>query len=177
MRIIVLAAPRICRLSAVCQVWFHFDPKYFQVRSTKCCTSFGNPGIDFIINVHNSSQCASKIGELVYYLQSLTFHYDGRLLVRLSRCWLIYHLGLFDADCEITAVTWIRYLIHTFLHLLFSWSTFCHVISKEELILHLCLHLGFSLQPSFVKRLPIKALHSILESICEHGRKHQAEEC
>ena len=50
-------------------------------------------------------QCASKVGELVYHLQSLTFHCDGRLLVRLSRCWLIYYLSLFDADCEIIAVT------------------------------------------------------------------------
>ena len=75
------------------------------------------------INVHNSRQCASKVGELVYHLQSLTFHCDGRFLVRLSRCWLIYYLSLFDADCEIIAVTWIRYLIHTFLHFLFCWST------------------------------------------------------
>ena len=66
--------------------------------------------------------------------QSLTFHCDGRLLVRLSRCWLIYYLSLFDADCEIIAVTWIRYLIHTFLHFFFCWSTLCHVISKEELV-------------------------------------------
>ena len=36
-------------------------------------------------------------------------------LVRLSRCWLINHLDLFDADCEVIAVTWIRYLIYTFL--------------------------------------------------------------
>ena len=40
--------------------------------------------------MHNSRQCASKVGELVYHMQSLTFHCDGRLLVRLSRCWLIY---------------------------------------------------------------------------------------
>ena len=39
--------------------------------------------IDFIINVHNARQCASKVGELVYHLQSLTFHCDGRRLVRL----------------------------------------------------------------------------------------------
>ena len=58
-----------------------------------------------IINVHNSRQCASKVGELVYHLQSLTFLCDGRLLVRLPRCWLIYYLSLFDADCEIIAVT------------------------------------------------------------------------
>ena len=31
MRIIVLAAPPICTLSALCQVWFHFGPKYFHV--------------------------------------------------------------------------------------------------------------------------------------------------
>ena len=31
--------------------------------------------------MHNSRQCASKVGELVYHLQSLTFHCDGRLLV------------------------------------------------------------------------------------------------
>ena len=84
--------------------------------------------------MHNSRQCASKIGELVYHLQSLTFHWDSRLLVRLYRCWLIYYLSLFDADCEIIAVTWIRYLIHTFLHFLFCWSTLCHVISQEELV-------------------------------------------
>ena len=82
--------------------------------SAKCCTSFGNAGIDFIINVHNSWQCTAMVGELVYHLQSLTFHCDGGLLVRLSRCWMIYHLSLFDADCEVIAVTWIRYLIHTF---------------------------------------------------------------
>ena len=73
--------------------------------SVKCCTAFGNPGIDFIINVHNSWQCVSKVGELVYHLQLLTFHCDGRLLISLSKCWLIYHLSLFYADCEIKAVT------------------------------------------------------------------------
>ena len=71
----------------------------------KCCTSFCNSITDLIINVHNSRQCASKVGELVYHLQSLTFHFDGRLLVRLSRCWLIYYLSLFDADGEVIAVT------------------------------------------------------------------------
>ena len=30
-----------------------------------------------------------------------TFHCDGSLLVRLSRCRLIYHLSTFHADCEI----------------------------------------------------------------------------
>ena len=113
--------------------WQHHRSVYFQLcvksdstlvqntytKPAKCCTSFGNPGIDFIINVHNSRQCASKVGELVYHLQSLTFHCDGRLLVRLSRCWLIYYLSLFDADCEIIAVTWIGYLIHT---LIFTFS-------------------------------------------------------
>ena len=64
--------------------------------------------------MHNSRQCASNVGELVYHLQSLTFHFDGRLLVRLSRCWLIYHLSLFYPDCEFIAGTWIRYLIYIF---------------------------------------------------------------
>ena len=31
MSIIVLAAPSICILSALCQVWLHFGPKYFHV--------------------------------------------------------------------------------------------------------------------------------------------------
>ena len=31
MRIIELATPPICILSALCQVWFHFGPKYFHV--------------------------------------------------------------------------------------------------------------------------------------------------
>ena len=120
MHTIVLAAPQLCRLSALCQAWFHLDPKH-----VVGCTSFGNPGIDFIINVHDSWQCASKVDEFFYYLQSLTFHCNGGLLVRLARCWLINHLGLFDADCEVIAVTGVRYLIYTFLHLLFCWSTLC----------------------------------------------------
>ena len=76
-----------------------------------------------IINVHDSWQCASKVGELVYHLQSLTFHCNVGLLVRLARCWLINHLGLFDADCEVIAVTGDRYFIYTFLHLPSCWST------------------------------------------------------
>ena len=83
--------------------------------------------------MHDSWQCASKVGELVYHLQSLTFHCNGGLLVRLARCWLINHLGLFDADCEVKAVTGVRYLIYTFLHLLFCWSTLCQTIRSFPL--------------------------------------------
>ena len=62
-------------------VFWHAVVKLSKFRSTtdlytlsaKCCTSFGNPGIDLFINVPNSRQCASKVGELVYHLQSLTF--------------------------------------------------------------------------------------------------------
>ena len=80
MRIIVYAAAPICILSTLCQVCFHF---YFHVVD-KCCTSLDNPSNDFIINVYNSRPCASKVGEPVYHLQSLTFHCDGRLLLMLS---------------------------------------------------------------------------------------------
>ena len=31
MHTIVLAAPHLCRLSALCQTWFHFDPKHYHV--------------------------------------------------------------------------------------------------------------------------------------------------
>ena len=55
------------------------------------------------------------VGEIVYHLQSLTFHCNGGLLVRLARCWLINHLGLFDADCEVRVVTGARYLFASFL--------------------------------------------------------------
>ena len=65
--------------------------------------------------MHDFWQCASKVGRLVYHLQTLTLHSNGGLLVRLARCWLINHVGLFDADCEVIAVTGVRYLIYTFL--------------------------------------------------------------
>ena len=78
--------------------------------------------------MHDSRQCAYKVGEPVYHLQSLTFHCNGGLLERLARCWLINLLGLFDADCEVIAVTGARYLIYTFFasSLLLEHSLPCH---------------------------------------------------
>ena len=57
------------RFACVCSTTdlytFSFVSSLIPLRSqilprSRCCASFGNPSIDFIINVHNSRQCASR---------------------------------------------------------------------------------------------------------------------
>ena len=56
--------------------------------------------------MHNSRQCASKVGKFVYPLQSLTFHCDDRLLVRLG-------LGLDDMSLAWPAVVLLLVFIYS----------------------------------------------------------------
>ena len=115
MRIVVLAAPRICRLSALYQVWFNFDPKYDRIstQSAKCCTSFGNSGIDTITNVHNSRRRAScKAFQALADIPPQSF-WD----------WLWHH------SCHMNRILNPHLFAFSFLL-----NTICHVISKEELI-------------------------------------------
>ena len=70
-------------------------------KSAKCYTGFCSSGCNFIINVHCSGESASQIGEFINNLQFLSIHCDSWFAVRLSRCWLVYYLRLFCADCDV----------------------------------------------------------------------------
>ena len=72
---------------------------------SECHTCFCNSVSDLIINVHSSGESASKVGEFINNLQFLSIHSDGWFIVRFSRCWMMYSLCLFCADCEIIAIT------------------------------------------------------------------------
>ena len=51
----------------------------------------------------------------------------------MSKCWLIYHLSLFDAVCGVIAVTWFKYLIHIILHFfLLEHPLPCHQQKKKK---------------------------------------------
>ena len=73
--------------------------------SSECHTCFCISGSDLFINVHCSGESASQIGEFINNFQSLPIHSDGWFIVRFSRCWLVYNLCLFCADCEIIVIT------------------------------------------------------------------------
>ena len=72
--------------------------------SSECNTCFCNSGSDLIINVHCSAESASQVGEFINNFQFLSIHSDGLFIVRFYRCWLVYNLCLFCADCEITVI-------------------------------------------------------------------------
>ena len=73
--------------------------------SSECYTVFCNSGSDLIINVHCSGKSASQVGEFIKNFQFLPIDSDGWFIVWFSRCWLVYNLCLFCADCEIIVIT------------------------------------------------------------------------
>ena len=64
-----LAVPKLCRLLALCQAWFRFDPRHFHM-TAKCYAGLSNSDSNLIIKVHCSRQSASKIDEFINNLQS-----------------------------------------------------------------------------------------------------------
>ena len=54
--------------------------------------------------MHCSGESASQVDEFINF-QFLSIHSDGWFIVRFSRCWLVYNLCLFCADCEIIVIT------------------------------------------------------------------------
>ena len=77
----------------------------FCAKSAECYAGLCSSGCNLIINVHCSGESASKIGEFISNLKFLSIHNDGWFAVRLSRCWLVYYLSLFSANCELKVVT------------------------------------------------------------------------
>ena len=74
-------------------------------KSAECYAGLHSSGCNLIINVHCSGESASKIGEFINNLKFLSIQSDGWFAVRLSRCWLVYYLSLFCANCEMIVVT------------------------------------------------------------------------
>ena len=74
-------------------------------KSAECYAGLSSSGCNRIINVHWSDESASKINEFINNLQFLSIHSDGWFAVWLSRCWLVYYLSLFCANCELKVVT------------------------------------------------------------------------
>ena len=74
-------------------------------KSAKCYAGLRSSGCNLIINVHCSGEKASKIGEFINNLKFLSIHSDGLFAARHSRCWLVYYLSLFCANCEFKVVT------------------------------------------------------------------------
>ena len=62
--------------------------------SSESHTGVCNSGSDLIINVHCSGESASQVGEFINNFQFLSIHSDGWIIVRFSRCWLMYKLYL-----------------------------------------------------------------------------------
>ena len=73
-------------------------------KSAECYAGLRRSGCNLIINVHCSGESASKIGEFINNLKFLSIHSDGWFAVRLFRCWLVYYLSLFCANCELKVV-------------------------------------------------------------------------
>ena len=74
-------------------------------KSAECYAGLRSSGCSRIINVHCSGESASKIGEFINNLKFLSIHSDVWFAVRLSRCWLVYYVSLFCANCELKVVT------------------------------------------------------------------------
>ena len=134
--------------------------------------------------MHCSGESASKVGEFINNLKFLSIHSDGWFAVRLSRCWLVYYLSLFCANCELKVVT--RVLLTGDLQPLAYFPLIWHFLPGH-------LHRGAyqpHLSASWIwlaaflgsvtchQRVPDwKTSISVLKSICEHSRKHHAEQC
>ena len=100
-----LAVQQPCRLSAhnsIKSVSISFPD--ICAKSAECYAGLRSSGCN-IINVHCSGASASKIGEFINNLKFLSIQSDGWFAVRLSRCWLVYYLSLFCANCELKVDT------------------------------------------------------------------------
>ena len=78
-------------------------------RSKTFVRSLPNATLAFaVLAVTSSSMCTALervIGEFINNLKFLSIHSDGWFAVRLFRCWLVYYLSLFCANCELKVVT------------------------------------------------------------------------
>ena len=70
------------------------------VKSAKGCTGFGDTRVHFIINHNTAGQCAAKVGEFFYRVQSLTVDMDVGVNILLAWGWLVHHFSFLCADGE-----------------------------------------------------------------------------
>ena len=87
------------------------------MESAKGGTSFGESGIDFVVDDNCAGECTAKICELFHYVESLSE--DVGFNVGLPWSGLVHHLSLLGADCEPKVVAGSRELIDAVLHVRF----------------------------------------------------------
>ena len=104
------------------------------MESVKGGISFGESGVDFILDDNTAGECTAKICELFHYIKSLSIDGDVGFNVGLPWRGLEHHLSLLGADCEPNVVASIRELIDAVLHVRFKGSVEGAVISKQEVV-------------------------------------------
>ena len=114
-------------------------------------------------------------------LKFLSIHSDGWFAVRFSRCWLVYYLNLFCANCELKVVTcFLTCGLQPLAFFPLIWYFLPGHLHRGAYQPHLpapwiwlAAFLG-----SAIKAVPDwKTSINVLKSICEHSRKHHTEQC
>ena len=108
------------------------------VEFAKGGTSFGESGVDFVVDDNSARECTAKICELFHYGESLSVDGDIGFNVGIPWSGLVHHFSLLGVDCEPKVVAGIRELIDAVLHVRFRDSIEGVVISKQDVVDGIC---------------------------------------
>ena len=103
------------------------------MESAKGGTSFGESGVDFVVDDNSAGECTTKICELFHYVESLSVDRDVGF-----KYGLLHHISLLGADCEPKVVAGSREFIDAVLHVCFRGSVEGAFTSKQEVVDGIC---------------------------------------